>query len=474
MRLTPWIRSLLLAAVIAAVPAAVAAHPLGNFSINHHATVIVSVDHIVVDLVIDIAEIPSIEALVSIDRDADGDLVPGELGAAAGPECEARAAALRVTVGGRPISLSVQEAVIELASGAGALQTTRIVCRLEGASGAAIASPTTLAIADDGDPERLGWREIVVRGNGVSIDAEAAIDVSRGLTAYPDDLLQRPLDERSAVLTVRPGDGTPAPIEAAGQIPSSVDSTPAIDFGALTPAAALVGLLLAAVTGAGHALTPGHGKTIMAAYLVGTRGRPRDAILLGLAVTASHSLGVLALAGIVLAAGSALPADRLYPVLSGLSGLLVVGIGAWLLVGCIRHRRAGAHAHAHADGHEHHHPHAHAHPHDEPGVGRGGLLAIGLAGGMIPSPAALVLLLGAIAAGQPAYGLLLAVAFGTGMAAVLVALGLLVVRGRSRLTAAAGRLPGLIRLAPAVPWVAAAAVLVGGMALTAGAVAAAI
>jgi ABC-type nickel/cobalt efflux system permease component RcnA len=191
-------------------------------------------------------------------------------------------------------------------------------------------------------------------------------------------------------------------------------------------------------------------------------------LLLGLAVTASHSLGVLALAGIVLVAGGALPADRLYPVLSGLSGLLVVGIGAWLLIGCLRQRRVHDHAHRHD------HPHLHPHPHDAGGVGRGGLLAIGLAGGMIPSPAALVLLLGAIAAGQPAYGLLLAVAFGAGMAVVLVALGLLVVRGRAQVVAVARRLPALVRLAPAVPWVAAAVVLVGGIALTGGAVAAAI
>lgn len=466
MKRTHWLRSLLLAVAIAALPGVAAAHPLGNFSINHYVAVTVGVDTIEVDLVIDIAEIPTIEALAAIDRDADGDVVADELSATAGPDCRARGAALRVAVGDRRMALTVQEAAIHLSPGAGGLQTMRLTCGLAASIGSAIDAPTTLEVADDGDPDRLGWREIVVRGDGVSLDPEAAMDVSRRLTAYPDDLLQRPLDERSVILTVGPGAGTPTRVPAVAASPGSGEGTPAIDFGAFSPAAALVGLLLAAVTGAGHALTPGHGKTIMSAYLVGTRGRPRDALLLGLAVTVSHTLGVLVLAGVVLAASSAMPADRLYPVLSGMSGLLVVGIGAWLLLGCLRGRRAV--------GQPHDHPHPHPHPHEERGVGRGGLLAIGLAGGMIPSPAALVLLLGAIAAGQPAYGLLLALAFGAGMAGVLVALGLLVVWGRARVVAVTGRLPALGRLAPVVPWVAAAVVLVGGLALTGGAVAAAI
>jgi ABC-type nickel/cobalt efflux system permease component RcnA len=464
-----WLRSLPLAVAIAALPAVAAAHPLGNFSINHYAAVTVTTDAIEVDLVIDLAEIPTIEVLPAIDRDADGDVVADELAVAAGPACRARAADLRVAVAGRPLSLTVESSAIELAPGAGGLRTMRTACILAASIGQTIESPATVEIADEGDPDRLGWREIVVRGAGVAVDPQAAMDVSRRLTAYPDDLIERPLDERSVVVTVSPGGGgTTAPGPDAGASPESGNSSPGIDFGAFSPAAALLGVLLAAATGAGHALTPGHGKTLMAAYLVGTRGRPRDALLLGLAVTASHSLGVLALAGIVLVAGGALPADRLYPVLSGLSGLLVVGIGAWLLIGCLRQRRVHDHAHRHD------HPHLHPHPHDAGGVGRGGLLAIGLAGGMIPSPAALVLLLGAIAAGQPAYGLLLAVAFGAGMAVVLVALGLLVVRGRAQVVAVARRLPALVRLAPAVPWVAAAVVLVGGIALTGGAVAAAI
>ncbi|MGH2418613.1 MAG: sulfite exporter TauE/SafE family protein, partial [Candidatus Limnocylindria bacterium] len=300
--------------------------------------------------------------------------------------------------------------------------------------------------------------------------------VSHRLTAYPDDLLQRPLDERSARVTVAPGGestsvsgGDPWSSRALGD-----PGPPAVDPRDLTVPVAILGLAVAAISGAGHALTPGHGKTLMSAYLIGTRGRPRDALLLALAVTVSHTAGVLVLAGVVLVAGSALPADRLYPVLSAISGAIVIGIGAWLLLSCLRRRRSAmAHHHSHDHAHPHSHPHSHGEA-DQVGTGRGGLVAIGLAGGMIPSTAALVLLLGAIAAGQPGYGVALAVAFGLGMAAVLVALGLLIVRGRSRMIAVAARLPGLVRLAPAVPWAAAIVVLAGGVALTGTAVVAVI
>lgn len=468
-------RSVMLAVAIAALPSVAAAHPLGNFSINHYARVTVAMGTIAVDLVIDLAEIPTIDALPSLDTDSDGFAEPDELVDGADPACRTRAADLRVAVDGQQVPLAVEDSTIALAPGAGGLQTMRITCVLAGTIGHFTAA-TSVAIADAGDPDRIGWREIVVRGDGVTIDPDATRDVSRALTAYPDDLLERPLDERSTTVTVNPsGPGTVALGAGVGASAGGGDASAVIDIVALSPAGALVGIFLAALTGAGHALTPGHGKTLVAAYLVGTRGRTRDAMLLGLAVTSSHTIGVLAMAAVVLLGGSALPADRLYPVLSGISGLLIVGIGAWLLIGCLRKRGSHDHDHQHGPAHEQHdHSHPHPHTHAEPGVGRGGLVAIGLAGGMIPSPAALVLLLGAIAAGQPAYGLLLALAFGAGMAAVFVTLGLLVVRGRARMMAVASRLPGLGRLAPAVPWVAAIVVVVGGVALTGGAVAAAI
>jgi ABC-type nickel/cobalt efflux system permease component RcnA len=247
------------------------------------------------------------------------------------------------------------------------------------------------------------------------------------------------------------------------------------DFGNLSVGTGIIGLLLAAVAGAGHALSPGHGKTVMAAYLVGTRGQARHAVLLGAAVTVSHTLGVLALGGVVLFASDVLPAERLYPVLGLLSGAAVTVIGAWLLVGCLRRLHANAsharaHEHGHPHGHEHAHGHEHPHEHASSMPGIRGLLAIGVAGGLVPSTAALVLLLAAVAAGQAAYGLALALAFGAGMAGVLTGIGLAIVHGRQRL---GHRLAGWgkgtrvpARLAGAAPWAIAVVVLVGGVVLT--------
>lgn len=480
--MTPSLRAVgtaaILAVVAAALPGVTAAHPLGNFTVNHHATLTVAPDRLVLELVIDAAEIPTIELAAGLDADGDGSADPDEVAAGAAPACRERADELVVAVGGTSATLELREAAAELLPGAGGLSTLRTTCRLAGGL-APIVGPTAVTITDRGDADRLGWREIVVRGDGIIVaDQDAGQDQSARLTSYPRDLLTAPLDERSVTVTVRPGAGvtadpgtspdSPLPATSTGEMPL------AVDLRALDPLLAALGLLLAAASGAGHAVTPGHGKTLMAASLVGTRGRPRDALLLGLSVTASHTAGVLALALVVLVAGSSLPADRLYPILSAISGVLVAGIGAWLLLGCIRgRRRRASHDHPHPHRHPHDHEHHHDHDHDrDVRIGRGSVLAIGLAGGMIPSPAALVLLLGAVAAGQPAYGVALALAFGIGMAGVLVGLGLLVVHGRERIGAVVGRLPRLGVLIPAVPWVAALVVLAGGLALTGGAVAA--
>jgi ABC-type nickel/cobalt efflux system permease component RcnA len=258
---------------------------------------------------------------------------------------------------------------------------------------------------------------------------------------------------------------------------------------------------VAAFLGALHAVSPGHGKTVMAAYLVGSRGSARHAIALGLTVTVSHTLGVLALAVVTLYASNLIPPERLYPVLGLLSGGLVIGIGLWLLYGRFRiwkRTRADAHAHA-AHEREHHvglaHEHAPEHvgghgnvapqaqlsaaaairryggasavtlvagqavgtyqgsggsdvDHDHAGVpgehSHGGLrhshlppsgadltwrslFSLGLAGGLVPSASALLLLLGSLAANRPAYGVILVIAFGAGMAVVLAGVGLLLV-----------------------------------------------
>jgi nickel/cobalt exporter len=253
-------------------------------------------------------------------------------------------------------------------------------------------------------------------------------------------------------------------------------------------------VLTAAALGAGHALTPGHGKTLMAAYLVGTRGTPVHALGLGLSVSLSHTVGILLLAAIVVGAADVLPPDlvvRAAPVVAAIS---IVAIGGWMLLGEWRRRRSAAvearaheatHVHGHDHDHEHGHDHGRGHGHDPLEYRHGGarhshasatgsiswrsLFVLGLAGGLIPSTSALLILLGSIAAGRPGFGFVLVVAFGLGMAAVMAGIGLAMVLARGRLD----RLPvgtGLARAREAVPLMAAVLVFGLGLYLTAQAI----
>ena len=172
----------------------------------------------------------------------------------------------------------------------------------------------------------------------------------------------------------------------------------------------LVSLLLAVFWGAAHALSPGHGKTIVSAYMVGSRGTPWHAALLGLITTATHTAGVFALGGVTLLLSQWIVPDRLYPWLDLTAGLMVVTVGAFVLAARARH--------AHAHRHEHHHHHEH---------GQGGarsLVAVGVSGGLLPCPSALVVLLAAISLHRVAFGLLLVVAFSFGLAAAITGVGL--------------------------------------------------
>ncbi|MEX2011004.1 MAG: sulfite exporter TauE/SafE family protein [Chloroflexota bacterium] len=177
-------------------------------------------------------------------------------------------------------------------------------------------------------------------------------------------------------------------------------------------------LLTAIALGAFHALTPGHGKTLVAAALVGARGTAAHAAGLGLAVTISHTVGILVLAALIAAAQGLLPAKVVATTLPLIAALGIVAVGAWMLFTEIRRLRA-----AHGTGKS---PAGHA----EKAIGRRSLFALGLAGGIVPSTSALLILLGAIAAGRPAFGVVLVVAFGLGMAVVLCGIGLAVVRAR--------------------------------------------
>ena len=192
--------------------------------------------------------------------------------------------------------------------------------------------------------------------------------------------------------------------------------------GQLTPTAIAAGIAIAYGFGAVHALSPGHGKTLVGAYLVGSRGTPQAALWLGLTTTVTHTLAIFILGVITLLASHYIDLDRVYPILGAASGLAICLVGLRLLAMRLK------------DGHHHHppnhHHHNHHHHHDQPRADWSSILAIGISGGLVPCPSALVLLLSAIALHQIAYGLVLIGGFSLGLASVLTSLGLAAVYGR--------------------------------------------
>jgi nickel/cobalt transporter (NicO) family protein len=503
------IRRLALATMAAAAAVAVlagpaSAHPLGNFTINHYAEVRVGERQIQLDVVIDMAEIPAFTEQQRLDTNGDGRVSAAELAAAREQSCETLSRSLLLEMNNRPMSPRLTAASLALLPGAGGLKTLRTVCEFVARPPAPITGAVVVSFADRSYPDRIGWREIVVSGDGITVSAPGteSATLSARLTHYPTNLLTTPLDERSATIAVSPGGPTRLPLQPSDAQPLGASSTPssivagAVPGGVGDELAALVGasdltlsalvlsMLIAAGLGALHAVSPGHGKTVMAAYLVGSQGTPRHAVALGLTVTASHTFGVIGLALLTLLAGDLLPPEKLYPVLGLASGLTVVAIGTWLLVQRVRgFSRAAAHRAAHRSGVEHMHDHDHepiasdASEHSHGGIRHShapapgtklswrSLILLGFAGGLVPSASALILLLGAVAAGRPGYGLALAIAFGLGMAAVLTGIGLAVVRA-GRLLDRMPSLGRLARLAPAVPWLSAAVVTAAGIFLT--------
>jgi ABC-type nickel/cobalt efflux system permease component RcnA len=237
----------------------------------------------------------------------------------------------------------------------------------------------------------------------------------------------------------------------------------------LTLGVGLLAVLVSLLLGASHAALPGHGKTVMAAYLArkgsdGVRGSTRDAVVVGATVTVTHTLGVLVL-GLALSLSSSLAGESVTKDLGVISGALVALIGAGLLVTALLRRRLPEHQehghdhhqHAHDD---HHHEHTHVH-----GRGRLGLVGMGVAGGLVPSPSALVVLLGAMALGRTWFGISLVFCYGIGMAATLTAAGILLVRVSDRWAGRVARRLGSQHLAGAAPVMTAGLVLVVGLGL---------
>jgi nickel/cobalt transporter (NicO) family protein len=377
--------------------------------------------------VLDQAEIPTVQ---------EDDLTRAEVLQRKRAEVERR---LILLVDGRRVELvPAGSPKLSFPSGAGGLKTTRLELPLH----AEVDDPDRVELRDGTFPGRIGWKAVVsAPGEGTAVRTNAPSgDPTDGLRRYPQDLLTSPLDQRNGTFRVTPCEGTlTAPKgQAGGQAETRAESD---GFAGLFEDAAsgqgvLLVLLLAAFGwGALHALSPGHGKAMVAAYLVGTRGKPRHAVALGATVTVTHTIGVFALGVVTLALSQYVLPEDLYPWLTLTSGLLVVVIGVGVLRSRVRKAR--------------HHHHHHHHDHD---LSWKGLLGMGTAAGLIPCPSALVVLLAAISQHEVALGLLLITAFSLGLAATLTGLGLIVVSARKLIPPrlAAGRIAAVLPAASAL------------------------
>jgi len=438
------------------------AHPLGNFTINRYSRIEPDPGHISVRYVLDMAEIPTFQEMAKIDLDRDGQVTDHEGADYLRNKVEELKDGQFLSVNDSPVRLDVVDQQLTFPAGQGGLPTLRLDLLLRGRIDKMDGAEHHLYYRDDNYRRRIGWKEIVVKpGKGISLLNSTAPqhDRSDELRAYPGDLLSSPPNQEEAVLTfelVGPGQEISAAQPAAAATapgPKSEDTlTSLVTSHNLSLTVIVLSFLTALGLGALHAVSPGHGKTIMAAYLVGTRGTPKHALFLGFTVTLSHTLGVLALGLVVLYASTIITPEELYPWLGLASGGMVMAIGVWLLVTRLRRGQPQPHTH--------HHGHIHvSHSNDDWRVTWKKLAALGVAGGLVPSASALVILLAAISLHRIGFGLLLILAFGAGMAGVLAGTGMLLVYA-SRLME---RFQFHSQLSRATPFVTALIVLVVGL-----------
>ncbi len=433
--------AVLVAGLFAAVtlPDAASAHPLGNFTINHLSQVRISQGSVEVHYILDQAEIPTFQEIQRFDRDGDGAITGSERGPLLQRKLAEIGPHLQLTLDGRDVAFGTpRTATVSYPPGQGGLSLTRVEA---GFTASIPPGAHRVQFHDDTYSDRVGWKAIeVLPGEGTDVRSSvSASDPTQGLRAYPVDLLQSPPDQQEATFAVSDGSGRVSAPDAEDVGPVTTDRAQDGFAGALTSAndhGLLILLLLgsAFVWGALHALSPGHGKTMVAGYLAGSRGRGKDAALLGLTVTITHTSAVFALGLITLAASAYVLPEDLYPWLGVASGAMVIAIGLWAIWTRLRRWRAIRAEHDHGHHHVHSHGgHTHTHSHDHPTPGAAittrSLVALGVSGGIVPCPSALVVMVAAISQHRLGLGLALIVAFSIGLAATLTAVGLAVLHG---------------------------------------------
>jgi nickel/cobalt transporter (NicO) family protein len=432
-------------AVALTSPPTALAHPLGNFTINQLAQVRIDDGEARIHYVLDQAEIPTFQQLQRYDWDGSGAIdTAGEERQVLDSLLREISSGLELTASERAVHLRrPEEPQLSFPRGQGGLSLTRVevsfAARLP-------AHSRRVELTNSAFSGRVGWDAIqILPGDGTEVTSSVpATDPTDSLRAYPQNLLSSPPSDRQATFEVTPGSGqVKAPPGLSGD---DVTTNRSLDGFANALAGGnthglLILFLLAAAFGWGalHALSPGHGKAMVAGYLVGARGTPRHAAILGLMVTATHTVSVFALGLVTLAASQYILPEQLYPWLGVLSGLLVAGIGLtvmrsrfrrWRVIRAQATRRRNAQMdlrHGDHDHHGHHHEHQHQHP-DGPITTRS-LIGLGVSGGIVPCPSALVVLIAAISQHRVGLGMALIFVFSLGLAATLTAVGLAVVWG---------------------------------------------
>jgi ABC-type nickel/cobalt efflux system permease component RcnA len=409
-----WVVLLVLLPAVSA-----SAHPMGNFSINQYCALKAQSDGIHLRYRIDFAEISTPRELQASKTTAGALSIPSVKQAFLDSHVPQWLSNLHLTIDGRPVVFEVIDRDVVVRPGSADLPTLLVTLDAV-APLPAMGHKETAVLVNENYAGRAGWREInVSAGPGCAIPSSTvpADDLSQELTAYPPAELQPPpQDEKAEFTMIRSPGIAPSSQPSIAAAPTG-DGRPKDPFAALiavehvSPALALFSLAAAFVLGTFHALAPGHGKTVVAAYLVGSRGTARHAVLLGIIVTVTHTAAVFLLGLIVLFASAYVLPEKLYPWLGFISGMMILSIGASQVV----RRWAAASVRSPDD-----HGHSHAMP-DR--VTFASLMALGVSGGIVPCPSALVVLLSAIALHRVAFGLILIVAFSIGLAAVLIAIG---------------------------------------------------
>ncbi len=512
------------------------AHPMGNFSVNHYSKITVGQGSIEIRYLIDMAEIPTFQEMRQFDMTARAD-DPSAARYLDGQE-QALKAGLALQSDGQSVRLETISRQVVFADGAGGLPTMKLGFVFRGKVEVP-AGAHRVSYYDNNFPGRAGWKEIVVLGDGVAIlnSSAPSTDRSLELTNYSSDALNSPPQLLSAELgfeTSRPRSDArvsaavvrAAPARTIAHAPAAVspgqhrsaesvtpsDTSPArsstgvVSSPEVFPPASgtraqntprsrftelistqgklsfwilLSAALIAAGLGALHALEPGHGKTIVAAYLVGSRGTARHAVLLGVVVTAAHTSGVYLLGALTLYASRYIVPEQLYPWLGAISGLSVAGLGIFIF---LRHLTGESGEHSHAPGEQHSHwfvsmfkksPAIAAPLSDdakpaERALSLRELCMLGITGGIVPCPAALVVLLSAFSLHRIGFGLFLITAFSFGLAAVLVIVGLTMVYAKRVMSSRVCAGNPAVRF---LPFLSSAFMIVLGMGITASAVA---